>query len=89
MYNWRFGLLNSLVGDKSYECGVCMKRLSRINTKSIHKLILDTGVKLCEINVFFKRLKKIAHLASHERTHSGCKPCKCDVCNKRFPRKHL
>ncbi len=47
-----------------------MKRLSRINTKLIHKLILDTGVKLLESMYSFKRFKEIAYLASHERTHA-------------------
>ncbi|XP_043936739.1 uncharacterized protein LOC122809357 isoform X2 [Protopterus annectens] len=75
----------NLIGEKVYECCVCMKTFIYTRSLQRHSLI-HMGLKPFACSVCGKRFQESAGLERHYFIHVRQRPYKCSICHKRFRR---
>lgn len=86
----RFGTLRELnrhgiahLGNKQYECGVCLKGFNVLYHLKQHTKVMHHGLKPYSCGVCHEKFGSIYFLKKHlYETHQGDSPHKCDLCGK-------
>lgn len=70
---------------RSFECGVCKKKLLHRQSLRDHKL-MHTNVKPFECSICKKRFLRPSSLRAHMIVHTADSPFQCDLCPAKFKR---